>query len=205
MDLEVVASAAAQSVDLKSFTSRSGVPLDAVSSGRRKYRNPPPDGGALYARSRCNLNNRPNKTVRDRDAPARNMPIYWPAHRDDSIAFAATLERRLLIWISWLSGSHSFEGNTSIPSLRASNDEVERRGASPASNEGTLSQPSTPSLAHRRCDPRSLEPIVSGRCGYVSRTDREVASLYLRQFALPITPRCLRTRPARPTWEWRRA
>src|SRR5580704_15795789 len=40
------------------------------------------------------------------------------------------------------------------------NDEVERRGASPASNEGTLSQSSTPSLAHRRRGPRSLEPIV---------------------------------------------
>ena|ERR1700722_4764316 len=44
-----------------------------------------------------------------------------------------------------------------------SNDEVERRGASPASNEGTLSQSSTPSLAHRRRDPRSLEPIVRVR------------------------------------------
>jgi hypothetical protein len=30
------------------------------------------------------------------------------------------------------------------------NDEVERRGASPATNEGTLSQSSIPSLAHRR-------------------------------------------------------
>src|SRR5271155_1888888 len=44
----------------------------------------------------------------------------------------------------------------------APNDEVERRGASPASNEGTLSQSSIPSLAQRRCAPRSLEPIV--RC-----------------------------------------
>src|SRR5580692_3241041 len=40
------------------------------------------------------------------------------------------------------------------------NDEVERRGASPASNEGTLSQSSTSSLAHRRRVPRSLEPMV---------------------------------------------
>jgi len=52
----------------------------------------------------------------------------------------------------------------SLVSLREgstdSNDEVERRGASPASNEGTLSQSSTHSLAHRRRDPRSLEPIV---------------------------------------------
>jgi hypothetical protein len=44
------------------------------------------------------------------------------------------------------------------------NDEVERRGASPASNEGTLSQSSIHSLAHRRRDPRSLEPIVSFLC-----------------------------------------
>src|SRR5277367_4940261 len=42
----------------------------------------------------------------------------------------------------------------------SSNDEVERRGASPASNEGILSQSSIPSLVHRRRDPRSLEPIV---------------------------------------------
>jgi hypothetical protein len=150
MDLEVAASAAAQSVDLKSFASRSGVPLNALSSGRRKYRNPPPDGGALYARSRCNLNNRPNKTVRDRDAPARNMPIYWPAHRDDSIAFAAMLERRLLIWISWLPGSHSFEGNTSIPSLRASNDEVERQASALPKNEAALLESSILSNDQRR-------------------------------------------------------
>jgi hypothetical protein len=40
------------------------------------------------------------------------------------------------------------------------NDEVERRGASPASSEGILSQSSIRSLAQRRCDPRSLEPLV---------------------------------------------
>ena len=45
-------------------------------------------------------------------------------------------------------------------SLMLSNDEVERRGASPESNEGTLSRSSTPTMAHRRRDPRSLEPIV---------------------------------------------
>jgi hypothetical protein len=39
----------------------------------------------------------------------------------------------------------------------APNDEVERRGASPTTNEADLSQSSTPSLAHRRRDPRSLE------------------------------------------------
>jgi hypothetical protein len=37
--------------------------------------------------------------------------------------------------------------------LKASNDEVERRGASPATNGGALSQTSTPSLAHRRRRP----------------------------------------------------
>ena len=41
-----------------------------------------------------------------------------------------------------------------------SNDEVERRGAARTSNEADLSQSSTPSLAHRRCAPRSLEPFV---------------------------------------------
>src|SRR5258708_39147741 len=43
------------------------------------------------------------------------------------------------------------------------NDEVERRGASPASNESTLSQSSTTSRADRRCGPRSLEPFVRRR------------------------------------------
>ncbi len=43
---------------------------------------------------------------------------------------------------------------------KSANDEVERRGASPTPNEATLSQSSTYSLAHRRRDPRSLEPIV---------------------------------------------
>ncbi len=33
------------------------------------------------------------------------------------------------------------------------NDEVERRGGAPASNEGTLSQSSSPSLAPRKCSP----------------------------------------------------
>jgi hypothetical protein len=40
------------------------------------------------------------------------------------------------------------------------NDEVERRGVAPTSNEADLSQSSTPFLAYRRRDPRSLEPIV---------------------------------------------
>jgi hypothetical protein len=44
------------------------------------------------------------------------------------------------------------------------NDEVERRGDSPASNEGSLSRSSTPSSAQRRRGPRSLEPIVRGFC-----------------------------------------
>jgi hypothetical protein len=45
----------------------------------------------------------------------------------------------------------------------ASNDEVERRGVAPALIEADLSQSSTPSLAHRRRAPRSLEPIVRFR------------------------------------------
>src|SRR5580658_1691500 len=42
----------------------------------------------------------------------------------------------------------------------SSNDEVERRGVAPTPNEAALSQSSTPSLAYRRRNPRSLEPIV---------------------------------------------
>jgi hypothetical protein len=44
-------------------------------------------------------------------------------------------------------------GNKACVYAHGSNDEVERRGASPASNEGTLSQSSTPSLAQRRHGP----------------------------------------------------
>jgi len=33
--------------------------------------------------------------------------------------------------------------------------------AAPTTNEAVLSRSSTPSLAHRSCDPRSLQPIVS--------------------------------------------
>ena len=54
----------------------------------------------------------------------------------------------------------------------ASNDEVERRRASPASNEGTLSQSSTLSLAHRRRDPRSLQPIVRSRVRQLPTVNR---------------------------------
>jgi len=43
---------------------------------------------------------------------------------------------------------------------RSSNDEVKRRGVALPLNEDALSQSSTPSLAHRRRGPRSLEPIV---------------------------------------------
>jgi hypothetical protein len=41
-----------------------------------------------------------------------------------------------------------------------SNDEVERRGGALSTNEADLFQSSTPSLAHRRYSPRSLQPIV---------------------------------------------
>src|SRR5580698_1895342 len=43
------------------------------------------------------------------------------------------------------------------------NDEVKRRGVARTTNEGDSSQSSTPSWAHRRHHPRSLEPIVRRR------------------------------------------
>jgi hypothetical protein len=82
--------------------------LDALTLGRRKYRNPPQTEAHFISARECDLNNRPNKTSRDRDAPARTMPTYSSAHRDDPIAFAATLVRRLLRLTSWLTGSRSF-------------------------------------------------------------------------------------------------
>ena len=50
-----------------------------------------------------------------------------------------------------------------LSGIEVANDEVERRGASPTTNEADLSQSSTPSLAQRRRNPRSLEPIVGWR------------------------------------------
>ena len=50
-----------------------------------------------------------------------------------------------------------------VTSCQMPNDAIERRGAAPMTNEADLSQSSTPSLAHRRRDPRSLEPIVRRR------------------------------------------
>src|ERR1700676_3747741 len=47
-----------------------------------------------------------------------------------------------------------------MPLAIASNDEVERRGVAPTTNEADLSSSSTYSMANRRCGPRSLEPIV---------------------------------------------
>src|ERR1700722_15814018 len=41
-----------------------------------------------------------------------------------------------------------------------SNDEVERRGVAPTTNEADLFQSSTLALTHRRHAPHSLEPIV---------------------------------------------
>jgi hypothetical protein len=63
------------------------------------------------------------------------------------------------------------------------NDEVERRWASPTSDEVDLSQSSTPSLAHRRRDPRSLEPIVRQHyprpaCAVVQLTPSGTAPLF---------------------------
>ena len=53
--------------------------------------------------------------------------------------------------------SHSSSLRRPIPTTpflqMSSNDEVERRGVASTQNEGTLSQSSTPSLAHRRCGP----------------------------------------------------
>ena len=57
----------------------------------------------------------------------------------------------------------------------ASNDEVERRGNASTSNEAHLSQSSTPSLAHRSCGPRSLEPIVRSRHGSTHQNRHEEA------------------------------
>jgi hypothetical protein len=72
----------------------------------------------------------------------------------------------------------NFRGKNRIPiHVR----EVERRGASSASNEGSLSRSSILSLAQRRRAPRSLEPIVrcrqprtnavAPRQGYAGRPD----------------------------------
>src|SRR5260221_14455490 len=60
----------------------------------------------------------------------------------------------------------------------SSNDEVERRGFAPTTNEDALSQSSTPSLPYRSCGPRSLEPIVRPRD---AATSNSYAPLRLRE------------------------
>jgi hypothetical protein len=54
--------------------------------------------------------------------------------------------------------------HVTVPLPSWHSDEVERRGVATTPNEADLSQSSTPSLARRRRDPRSLEPIVSFLC-----------------------------------------
>ena len=59
-----------------------------------------------------------------------------------------------------IAGGGIFSSSVRKFTLIGPNDEVERRGAAPTSNEADLSQSSTHSLSHRRRDPRSLDPIV---------------------------------------------
>src|ERR1700723_3676885 len=61
------------------------------------------------------------------------------------------------------------------------NDEVERRGVAPASNGADLSRSSTPSLAHRRRDPRSLEPIVRFQ---IALPSKQLLQLFTRELEI---------------------
>ena len=56
--------------------------------------------------------------------------------------------------------STALEKHARTRRIRVPNDEVERRGVASTKNRADLSRSSTPSLAHRRRNPRSLESIV---------------------------------------------
>ena len=78
---------------------------------------------------------------------ARYSPLRIGVRRPPSADAARTIRAK----ISELTGDDTGS---------SSNDEAERRRIAPTTNEADLSQSSTPSLAQRRRDPRSLEPIV---------------------------------------------
>ena len=60
------------------------------------------------------------------------------------------------------------------------NDKAERRGASPASNEGILSQSSTPSFSHRKTRPRESSSTASAEFPL-----RRHAQMRFQQFPAP--------------------
>jgi hypothetical protein len=128
--------------------------LDALSLGRRNYRNPPQTQAHFMPTRECDLNNRPNKTSRYRDAPARTMPNLFartlrPLNRICRNARAPLAES------DFLADRIAFiQSNKVIQQLKASNDEVERRAVASPSSEAALSQSSTPSLASPKMLPR---------------------------------------------------
>src|SRR5258708_20681897 len=72
-----------------------------------------------------------------------------------------------------------------MPLLLRSNDEVERRGDALPTNEADLSRSSIPSLAHRKRDPRLLEPIVRLPHHNAERSAAIEATLPKAQHPLP--------------------
>ena len=104
----------------------------------------------------CDLNNRPNKTSRYRDAPARTMPNLFartlrPLNRICRNARAPLAES------DFLADRIAFiQSNKVIQQLKASNDEVERRAVAPTPNEADLSRSSTPLLGSPKTLPRTI-------------------------------------------------
>ena len=96
--------------------------MDALSLGRRNYRNPPQTQAHFMPTRECDLNNRPNKTSRYRDAPARTMPNLFartlrPLNRICRNARAPLAES------DFLADRIAFiQSNKVIQQLKASND-----------------------------------------------------------------------------------
>jgi hypothetical protein len=102
----------------------------------------------------------------------KNIPIVnWSKARNLLVAESPSDDNRIVgeRTLQWRDNPNQKYAKAS----HGATDEVERRRASPASNKGILSQPSTPSLAYRRRDPRSLEPIVR-RCAWLKIISRHL-------------------------------
>jgi hypothetical protein len=126
----------------------------AANNATLEYRRPLQGGRATGSSSAAAQPCDPRILHAAQSPPPRIRQPHSIAHHNSPIAFAATLERRSPELRSRPGTSHSLNPTHSDrPELKASNDEVERRGAALPSNEADLSRSSTLSLAHRNCCP----------------------------------------------------
>ena len=144
---------AAPSRRLPSSIPRSGVPWVSDPSAAGANTATLPDGGALYPCSRVQPQQPTKQDLRSPgcDGPqcADRIHLHTATCRSQDRNVRAP-RAEVTIRACRVAFINSTRQNIRNQS---SNDEVERRGCSPASNEGTLSQSSNPSLGQRRRGP----------------------------------------------------